>query len=247
MANNDFWELEIPKWETHNPTKKILWHKVDSTIIGRGEFLSISATSRLLWFVLLCQRATAGSSCFHVSSKNVCNLVSIKPNRLPKVIQELCDLDWLRVVKAPSRARYERTDGRTDGRTEAVASATMPAPPKISEEKKQPSQPKLPTLAELWNEHCGSLAKVKSCSDQRKAKCGARIKEHTAEEWVQVIKRIAASDFCNGRVGNGDRRWVADFDFLIKPDTFERASEGRYDNREQNKPTDVHRAWADAF
>jgi len=47
------------------------------------------------------------------------------------------------------------------------------------------------------------------------------------DHWREVIGKIAASDFCNGR---GDSSFRADFDFLLNPEKFARALEGSYDN-----------------
>ena len=47
------------------------------------------------------------------------------------------------------------------------------------------------------------------------------------EYWVKVIKRLYKSDFC---LGKNDRRWKANFDWFIRPDTAARILEGIYDN-----------------
>jgi len=89
----------------------------------------------------------------------------------------------------------------------------------------------LPELANLWNTHCGSLAKVIGTNKSRNKKITERLNEAPLEEWVTVIKKLAASSFCNGSTG-----WKADFDFLIQPETRLKALEGKYDDRvPQNK------------
>jgi len=86
----------------------------------------------------------------------------------------------------------------------------------------------LPRLAVLWNEHSGQLPKVFKSNLNRNKKAATRFSEHSEGEWVDIIKRIANSQFCNGQ---NDRGWKADFEFLIKPDTALKAIEGTYDNR----------------
>jgi hypothetical protein len=72
---------------------------------------------------------------------------------------------------------------------------------------------------------------------KRKAAAASRLRERSLSEWMAVIGRIAASDFCQGK---NDRGWVATFDFLIQPSTATKALEGAYDNRtvhSTGKPT----------
>lgn len=79
----------------------------------------------------------------------------------------------------------------------------------------------------LWNEHCGSLPKAKSCNSSRLKKIRLRWPEQTAEAWALTITRMAKSAFCCGK---GTTGWRADFDFLLKPDTWAKVNEGKYDN-----------------
>lgn len=85
-------------------------------------------------------------------------------------------------------------------------------------------------LVEIWNQECGTLPKVRILSNQRGRKAKAAWSRHPSEEfWIQVIARIRASPFCTG---SSDRGWVANFDFLVKPDTPARVLEGVYDRRD---------------
>ena len=85
-------------------------------------------------------------------------------------------------------------------------------------------------LADVWNENRGSLPACRTpLSSRRASSVKLRCKEEPDPQvWAEVVRRLAASDFCNGK---NDRRWVADFSFLIKPNTREVTLEGRYDNR----------------
>ena len=46
--------------------------------------------------------------------------------------------------------------------------------------------------------------------------------------WAAAIRRAAASPFCRG---DNDRAWLADIDFLLRPDTLAKIEEGKYDPR----------------
>lgn len=85
-------------------------------------------------------------------------------------------------------------------------------------------------LVELWNQNCGKLPKCRvPISAARMKKLEVRVREESLPEtWAKAITRLAASDFCNGK---NDRSWVADFDFLLRPDSLAKVLEGKYDNR----------------
>lgn len=85
-------------------------------------------------------------------------------------------------------------------------------------------------LVNAWNENCGNLPKVIKLGSSRTTHAKARLKENPSlDYWVEIIKRVAASDFCNGQ---NSRQWVANIDFLLRPDTQFKALEGSYDNKQ---------------
>jgi hypothetical protein len=84
-----------------------------------------------------------------------------------------------------------------------------------------------PDLQTLWNSNCGLLPKVVKVSTGRRRAWGTRFRDNPdLTYWEAVIQRLAKSDFCNGARG-----WVADVDFLLRPDTHLKTIEGKYDNR----------------
>jgi hypothetical protein len=99
----------------------------------------------------------------------------------------------------------------------------------------QPDSPEALVLA--WNTlTVAPFPRVKELTDQRRVKAKARLRERPMAVWRDVIKRIAQSGFCRGEGRDG---WVADFDFLLKPETAAKALEGKYDNRSRSAPIDV--------
>ncbi len=95
-------------------------------------------------------------------------------------------------------------------------------------------------LLDLWNSEKGDLAKAKGVTSQRREKIRTRLREEPSRPyWLDVIKRLAASDHANGRTKN-DRfpnGWHASFDWLIANDTNHvKVAEGRYDDRKPKPP-----------
>ena len=64
----------------------------------------------------------------------------------------------------------------------------------------------------------------------------ARLREYGKEALAAVVKKAAASDFLNG---GGSRGFVADFEWLFRPNNFPRVLEGTYDNRPQPPTTQL--------
>ena len=85
-------------------------------------------------------------------------------------------------------------------------------------------------IINFWNEvKTEDLPRVIRLSTKRSYKFSKRLKENPdLATWKKTIRRICASDFCNG---NNDRGWKASFDFLINNEEgILKVLEGRYDN-----------------
>lgn len=94
----------------------------------------------------------------------------------------------------------------------------------------------LPKLAELWNQHCGSLKKVKRLqpggSIWEKAE---RFWEENPDEegWIEAIKALASCGWCNGKKPLvGSPNWRATFIYLLRLETFDKAQCGFYDEKD---------------
>ena len=83
---------------------------------------------------------------------------------------------------------------------------------------------------------CSNLPKVRALTDKRKKAILNILKKHTEEEITECFKIANESSFL---VGDNDRGWKADFDFLIREDKFVNILEGKYGGRKKIKNT-VH-------
>lgn len=85
-----------------------------------------------------------------------------------------------------------------------------------------------------YHDLCPMLPRVKSWPKRRARKLNARIDERCAQGkpaetrgyWQQLFRKVAASDFLCGRIGE----WRADLEWLLDSAHFDRVIEGRYDN-----------------
>lgn len=88
-------------------------------------------------------------------------------------------------------------------------------------------------VADLYNDTCVSLPRLRTLSDSRKRAIKTLLKKHTLEELKEVFTKAEASDFMKG---NNDRNWVANFDWIIKDSSFAKIIDGNYDNKTGAKP-----------
>jgi hypothetical protein len=136
--------------------------------------------------------------------------------------------------------RYQR-NGDEDSNQDAIETQTErnqgANAPQLSKEYKNgrikkeegKSAVALPQLAQIWNENRGTLPEVRGCSGTRRKHAELRWREEpSAEYWTKTVQRIVRSPFCTG---DNDRGWLADFDFLIRPETRHKVDEGKYDPR----------------
>ena len=75
------------------------------------------------------------------------------------------------------------------------------------------------------------IPKVRSITGERKSMLLARIREYSLEEVYEAFTKAASSNFLNG---GGNRGFVADFTWIIRPNNFPKVLEGNYDNRNSN-------------
>ncbi len=89
-----------------------------------------------------------------------------------------------------------------------------------------PSPPAPAALLKVWNEYRGTLPEAKALTTSRKKFAASRLRECAdLNYWATVVQVLASSPFCTGE---NDRQWRAGFDFLLKPNTHVKATEGAY-------------------
>lgn len=83
-----------------------------------------------------------------------------------------------------------------------------------------------------------SIPKIRTKIDgRRKEMLIARVREYGIDMVYEVITKAAASSFLNG---GGNRGFVADFEWLMRPNNFPKVLEGNYDNHETSTINNGH-------
>jgi len=234
------YKITITNWETHNKGHRKSFKKtmIANNFCHDSRLSVVPVTVRWMYLACLLECGSSARACIVMSERQLrdCLESSKSVSRALESLQSLQLLTWELLpvdlnTKEVNEGRKERISAA--GRTDPPAQLPLLKPPD-----------KLHQLAELWNQNCGQLPKVKTTVNGRMRCARARWPDRTPEEWILIIERIRASDFCNGK---NQRGWKADFDFLVRPDTWTKVIEGKYDNRKPVHDVDINRRVADAF
>jgi hypothetical protein len=85
-------------------------------------------------------------------------------------------------------------------------------------------------LADVWNEKCGELPKVKEWTKDRDRLVQKLPEDFGPAEMTALTERVVKSDFLSGKV----KKWRASFDWVLKKRTA--ILEGNYDNTGSRSP-----------
>ena len=86
-------------------------------------------------------------------------------------------------------------------------------------------------VIEIYHRTCPELSKIRELTSNRQKTLKAW---GNLEEMTEVFEIVSGSRFLNG---DNDRKWKADFDWIIKPANRVKILEGKYSNGEPVKPT----------
>ena len=81
---------------------------------------------------------------------------------------------------------------------------------------------------EVYNLYCTNLPQVQKLTDKRKKSIDKFLKEFTIEQFEEICKKANISAFL---IGDNNRKWKADFDFLMRTDKATNILEDKYNNK----------------
>ena len=171
------------------------------------------------------------------------------PSATPTATQKSANTEGLSDVGTTPSATPTATQPATPKEEKKRKETFPPTPPykenKIKEEKENSSittaVKETEFLAEVrlfFNktvENC-LIPKVRSITGERRSMLLARIREYSLEEVYEAFTKAASSNFLNG---GGNRGFVADFTWIVRPNNFPKVLEGTYDNRTAQSGTSV--------
>lgn len=215
------WCLAQKHWLKHKAVPKKAW-PADLNILLEIELAERTSTDDVYVkgskkaFLWLEQKSNAGKS----KSPEKVKTLKKTPNA-----RSTCDDRGSNGSEAPSSLLSSLTHKEELGESTAL---TVKVP--------KPSEPEGPErLQRIWNENRGGLPQSLALSKKRKKNAALRWKEFPDEQfWIDIVRRMAASDFCLGSTG-----WRATFDFFLHEDTHLSVNEGKYDNRKKQGPVGI--------
>lgn len=115
-----------------------------------------------------------------------------------------------------------KTDNLSSNDSLAIASSTP------TENKKEVFN----NFLNIYNEECTNLPKCLKITEKRKVAINKCLKEKIDEEvFKQICIKANQSNFL---IGENDRNWKADFDFVTRTDKAMQILEGKYENRQKS-------------
>jgi hypothetical protein len=158
---------------------------------------------------------------------------------MPKFIeaQEATKTDTLRKrdhrMRLRDQARVIIEPPVTQGHSGSPSSPAQPSPPPAQIKEVVELAPAnvdpvvAETLVEAWNKLGKPFARVRDVTRKRRVRILARFRDTPdIERWLSVMARIPTTPFLRGE---NERGWVANFDWLMQPDSLTKIEEGNYE------------------
>ena len=96
------------------------------------------------------------------------------------------------------------------------------------EKRKEKNRIEYNNIVEIYNQNCTNLSKVLKITEKRKNSIRKFLKEFTIDDFINICKLANENNFL---IGNNDRNWKADLDFLLRPDKATAILENKYSNK----------------
>ena len=115
-------------------------------------------------------------------------------------------------------------------------STTVVVPPKgkRKEDNRKEIEEKRKRIVEVYNLFCTNLSQVQKITDKREKAIDNFLKEFSIEQFEEICKKANSCDFL---IGKNDRKWKADFDFLMRVDKATSVLEDKYNQNNNNQIT----------
>ena len=146
----------------------------------------------------------------------------IDKNRIEKNREEENSIDNNTKMSLTSDEMSLQTDKISSDDSLAIASPTK------AENKKEVFN----NFLNIYNEECTNLPKCLKITEKRKVAINKCLKEKIDEEVFREI--CIKANQSNFLIGENDRNWKADFDFVTRSDKVMQILEGKYENRQKS-------------
>lgn len=227
------YEVTVLGWEKHNARVKkgFEYFMLSNRFFDDDKIATLTSLERLLFVAILSRCADERAATTRPTRDQLLTMLGQRRYDIATALTHLQEnqlVTWQKIQPFNKEKRIEenineekRIEEKKKREKRKELSVPLSEPPPPTSAKK---------LFEIWNEYCGALPPAKKLNPSRERRIKAIWDRLPEAEWIEVVRKLSLSDFCNGK---NDRGWKADFDFFIKPETWSRVLEGRYDNRQK--------------
>jgi hypothetical protein len=228
-------KVNITKWKDHNArtdVKRPSWFRLDNRLVEDSDFFDFDGDEFKAWIYILSLASQKNKDTIVIVFAHAEKVANIPKTKLLSAIDKLVQNESLAVIGCSgdtSTVRERYANGSHPASTLHNTTLHNTTEQNRTGESSGDDMPSAADLFATWNNFRGDLPKAQKLTNVRKQSAKARLKENpNLEYWREVIKKLATAPFTSGQ---NDRGWRADFDFLLKPDTHIKVSEGKYDSR----------------
>lgn len=100
------------------------------------------------------------------------------------------------------------------------------------DKKKTKENEEVEEIKNIYNQYCTNLSEVQKITDKRKIAIKKFLKEYSIDDFRNICIKANNTDFL---IGKNDRKWKADFDFLLKVDKATAILENKYTISKKDK------------
>lgn len=222
MDNNELIRISVTNWNEYQERHdrwNYRWFKLHSDFFSDARVFILSPLEKLVLLNTMCSQSKAGTGPFYYGYKQGADLLRAKEADIRNAIKKLLGLSLVTLEDSAVNAEISCIPQENGALLDKID--------KIDKIDKTASAGK--RLFDIWNTNRGVLPEATRLSSKRNQLAAARWRDEPREDyWIEVVKRLAESDFCQGK---NDRGWKADFEFLLRAESHVKIMEGKYDNR----------------
>jgi len=225
--------ITIVNWEKYNPrsdVKHTTWFRVENTLLDDAAIYRLDNDAKMVWIALLARASQHMSGAFELEVGQISARLRVMDAKVEESLKDLQLAKRIQIYASRPRTARRTRDNRARHSTERNGTGHN----ETEREEGLRLVAALPSaLVEIWNTHKapgmpGVTTPLRAGRPRTRMTTARLTEDPDLGRWREVVQRIARSKFC---CGENDRGWVADFDFLVRPETFTKVLEGKYDDR----------------
>ena len=138
--------------------------------------------------------------------------------------------------KIPAFDENDETIQRIFDEDSTSSSRILSPNKKRKEDNKKEIEEKRKRIVDTYNLYCTNLSQVQKITEKREKAIDNFLKDFTEEQFIEICQKANVSSFLTGE---NDRKWKADFDFLMRTDKATSVLEGKYNTQNTSQGNSV--------